>query len=354
MTFAALGTTRITRGLIQVPAWGAWWADLELDLPQSVTGQIGFTVADLNFSGTVLSGGSAEGKARYRIVGGKGGWGQEIDSKPYANDAGVKASTVLGDAAAACGEILSGASSRRIGPHFVRPKDLASFALHALEPKNWYVDYTGITRIGQRASSTYEGNAPRVNTDLARGTIELAPDSLEGFAPGMIVDGIQAADLEIQFDSKRLTARVWGAQLDTTRRLSAFQKLIRALLPELRYHALYEYRVAGQVDDRLNLAPVRTLLGMPSLGRVPIRPGAPGVRSNLLLGSLVLVGFVNADPARPVVVGFDAPDNPGWMPLTLELGGPGALGVARVTDVVTVGGVPGVISSGSLRVKAVV
>jgi hypothetical protein len=40
------------------------------------------------------------------------------------------------------------------------------------------------------------------------------------------------------------------------------------------------------------------------------------------------------------------------MPLTLELGGPGALGVARTTDAVVAGPFGGTIVGGSARVKA--
>jgi hypothetical protein len=76
-----------------------------------------------------------------------------------------------------------------------------------------------------------------------------------------------------------------------------------------------------QEGERLNLQPVRVSLGMPDLLRVPVRPGVAGARADVALGSTVLVSFVNADPARPVVVGFEAPDGQGFAPLRLDLVG---------------------------------
>jgi hypothetical protein len=50
-----------------------------------------------------------------------------------------------------------------------------------------------------------------------------------------------------------------------------------------------------------------------------VRPGVPGFRATWKKGSFCLVSFVNADPGRPVVVGGDSPDSPGWVPDELSL-----------------------------------
>lgn len=348
-----------TRVTLQIPAWGVWWADVELDTDAALSGDVTLQIADIECSGTVLSGGPAEGRARYRVAGGKGQWGAQLQRKAYANDAGVKASTVLGDAASGCGETLDGASTARLGPHWVRPVGPASHALNAIEPRNWYVDLDGVTRIGQRPASEFGGDAAATRTDLAAGVIELATEALTGLVPGVSYGGLTAVDVEITQEGGRLTARLYGAA-PTSRRLDALSKLIAQLYPDLRYRGAYEFRVVTQAGDRLNLQPVRVSLGLPDLARVPMRPGMPGARANVALGSLVLVQFINADPARPVVTGFDAPDNPGWTPLIADLtgaqirvGGPTALlGIARTTDVIQAGPFSGVIVGGSLTVKA--
>jgi hypothetical protein len=64
------------------------------------------------------------------------------------------------------------------------------------------------------------------------------------------------------------------------------------------------------------------------------------------------VAFLDGDPGRPSVVGFDDPESPGWMPLFLELGAAPTLGVARQTDPVIAGPFAGTITLGSTRIKA--
>jgi hypothetical protein len=134
-------------------------------------------------------------------------------------------------------------------------------------------------------------------------------------------------------------------------RVSAFARLLAAHDPGARFRGVHEYRVVTQEGERLNLQPVRSRADLPDLARVPVRAGIPGVRAEHAPGSQVLVAFLDSDPTRPAVVGFDSPDQPGWQPLILEFGAT-PLGVARVTDTVQAGAFAGVITSASLRVLA--
>jgi hypothetical protein len=70
-----------------------------------------------------------------------------------------------------------------------------------------------------------------------------------------------------------------------------------------------------------------------------VRPGVSGCRSDVALGSRVLVVFVDSDPARPQVIGFEDADGEGFTPLLTEIDastfvnlGAGALPVARAGD----------------------
>jgi hypothetical protein len=58
---------------------------------------------------------------------------------------------------------------------------------------------------------------------------------------------------------------------------------------------------------------------MPDLARVTLRPGVAGIRCTPLLGSRVLVAFVDADPSRPVVVSFEGEDDNGFTGTLVEL-----------------------------------
>ncbi len=352
MSLATLNGASVTRARVHVPAWGRWWADLDLAEPAAQSGAAALVVAGQAMAGTIVSGGAANGRAAYRVVGGGGGWGRTLSAKPYNDDGGVRLRTVLGDAAADAGETIADVPSTQLGPHYARPNAPASELLNLQAPQNWYVDFAGVTRIGQRAATTYTGTAPRVRVDPLTQVIDLAVDTIVGLVPGVRVDGMRpATDVEFNIDPKRLTARVYYAAAPLTRSLEVQRRLLEQLDPRARYRATFEYRVVTQSGERLNLQPVYAASKMPDLANVPVRL-APGVKALHLLGSLVMVAFADADPSRPYVFAGDAADAPGWMPLQLDFGGPGALGVARIGDAVICGPWAGTIVSGSVRVKA--
>ena len=352
MSLATLNGYSATKLRLPVPAWGLWWADVDLAEPQALTGAAALVVAGQAMSGTIVSGGAIHGRAAYHVVGGGGGWGKSLPAKPYQDDGGVRLRTVLNDAARKLGETLADVPATLLGPHYARPAATGTELLNLLAPQNWYVDFAGVTHIGRRPATAYTGSAPRVRVDPIVPVIDLAIDSLAGLLPGVQVDGsAPATDVEFNLNPKRLTASVYTTASGLPARLEAWADLLAALDPRARYRASYEFRVVTQSGERLNLQPVRIASGMPDLGAVPVRL-APGVKAQHLPGSLVMVSFADADPSRPFVFAGDHPDSPGWMPLELDLGGPGALGVARMTDPVQAGPFGGAILGGSARIKA--
>jgi len=357
MSTAAVEGQIINRARVQVPAWGAWWADIDIPTDITLTGQVTITLADLSLVGTVVSGGSFEGRSAYHLVGGAGGWGKTVDAKSYANDLGVSITTIMNDIQSASGETVEGVTAgSRVGPHFVRTKGPASRVLHDLTPQAWYVDFAGVTQLGSRATSVYEGTRPRTRVDSAAQVIDIATDELATLVPGVTIDGSDpATDVEYNLTPKRLTASVYASSVGSaSRRVSALAKLVDALDPVKKYRGTFEYRVVSQSGERLNLQIVRAATQLPDILNVPVRPGMAGLRADVTPGSLVLVTFIDADPSRPAVIAHDDPANPGWMPATLELGGPVTLGVARVTDAVQAGAFSGVITAASARVKATI
>ncbi len=319
---ATLNGHRVTDARVNIPAWGCWYASATVDGEHALTGAATLKVADLTLTGTILSGGPAKGRSSFRIVAGKGGWGREVPSKGYASDAGVKKSTVIQDAAQEVGETVAALDTApRVGPAWTRKKGPASRVLEQLAPSAWYVDEAGVTRLGARAASTLPGGITRVTPpDLSRATVELASDAISAILPGVVVDGIAAIDVEHEVTPNGIRSRIWGARSGasanaTSRALAAFRVLIDQLDPDRNYRGVTEYRVVTQEGDRLNLQPVRVSTGMPTLRRVPMRPGVSGAKSTVALGSLVLVAFVDASPARPVVVGFSDAESDGFTPI---------------------------------------
>lgn len=354
MSTATLNGSVCSSAKLTCGDWGTWWADCTLTTPLEIAkgAPVALQFADLACAGTVVSGGAFEGRAAYRVAGGHGGWGKNVSEKSYRDDSGVAVALVLADVAREAGEAIAELPATRLGPQFARRNGTASAVLNVLVPRAWRVDFDGVTRIGKRPPTVYGGKAPRTRVDTNAAVIELATEELAGLLPGVSIDGSDpATDVEFAITADRISARVWASSR-SSRTLSALERAVLALFPSLPYRGAFEFRIVTQSGERLNLQPVRSATGFDELSGVPVRAGMAGLKAVHLPGSLVVVQFLDADPSRPIVTGFDDPEAPGWMPLELDLGGPGALGVARIGDGVVAGPYVGTIVSGSARVKA--
>lgn len=367
---ATLEGHRVTHATVSIPAHGRWYAEVSIDGDHALSGSVPLVVADLTLVGAIMSGGSHEGRSHFRVVGGNGGWGASIPSKAYVNDAGVKASTVLQDAASECGEsiLASTLPTTRLGPSWVRADGPAARTLDLVAPRNWYVGTDGVTRIGTWPTTALAGNVTHGPVDKARGTVTLAAESIATILPGLVVDGLTAVDVVHEIGPKGLRSTVYGARGggSRTRMEAAVRALVESILPDIKFRGVHEYRVTGQTGERLSLEPVRVSSDMPALGRVKVMPGLPGCKATYPSGMRVLVSFVDANPARPVVVGFSDAEDPQFLATILTLAN-GSAFAARVGDSVSVtlsmlpvtgggggtvsGTATGTITGGSTKVK---
>lgn len=342
MTAATLNGQRVTHATAQIPSWGCWYADADVDGDVKLSGAVTLVIADLTLKGTVLSGGPDKGRSHYRIVGGAAGWGRSIPKRSYSSDAGVRKASVLADAAREVGETLGTVSNTdMLGPHWVREAGPASQTLELVAPGAWYVGEDGVTRLGARPSKALVGAVTQQSVDLARGTVAIASDSIAQILPGVVVNGIEALDVRHELDAKKgLRTTLWGK--GGIRRLDSLRSVIEQMFPDWKYHGLTEYRVVTLEGARVNLQPVRVSTGMPDLRRVKTRPGLPGAKADLKLGSVVLVGFVDSSPSRPVILAFEDSEGDGWKPPKVELDADaivlaaGSAYAARVGDAVTI------------------
>ncbi len=336
---ATLNGIRATHVRAFLPAWGRWWAEVSLDGEHELKGEARIALADLSLVGTVLSGGPESGRTHLRVVAGKAGWGTSIPARSYANDAAVKASTVLLDAADACGETLLASSlpSSRVGPAWVRPAGTASRALALVAPRAWYVGEDGVTRLGARVAGKLPANVTRSPADLARGRVVLASESIATILPGVVVDTLTAVDVLHELTPEGLRSTVWGARGASSRALAAFAAILEQLDPDRKFRGVTEYRVEGIAGDRVNVTPVRVSSGMPDLARVVARPGLPGCKGVPAVGSRVLVGFADSDPGYPYVAAYENAEGAAYAATSLNLGGTaGSPLAARVGDGVTI------------------
>jgi hypothetical protein len=191
----------------------------------------------------------------------------------------------------------------------------------------------GVTRLGGRAEVPLTRAVTVTARDEAAGRWELAADDLADIVPGVVFEGRAAVDVEHHVTAGKTRSVLWSAGRvpEASRQLGALKALVQLLTPELRYRGVWEYRIVSQSGERLDLQPTRSTLGLPDLQRVRVRPGVPGCSADHKLGATCLVSFVNCDPGRPVVVGFEDADGAGFEPDMLAFQG-GTRAVARVGD----------------------
>jgi hypothetical protein len=330
MSTATLAGLRVTSARVSVPAWGAWWAECQVDEESSLAGSVTLQVGDLTMVGTVVSGGPAKGSSAYRVVGGSGGWARRIPAKGYANDAGVRASLVLADAATEAGETLAGdVPTDSLGVSWGRPAGMAVRVLELVAPRGWYVHEDGTTRIGRRPTTAPPSDLVAGPVDTAAARVQVASESPASLLPGVVVDGFEAVDVLLEVSAGAgLRVTLWGEAYSPGQVDAAFLAYVDRLMPWLRYaRGPHEYRVVDQEGERLTIQPVRVASGMPDLERVSVMGGLPGARADVQLGSRVLVAFVECDPGRPVVTAFEGADGNGFAATRLDLSDEDDIGV---------------------------
>jgi hypothetical protein len=315
----------VTDARLFIPAWGCCYADISIDGEFPLTGKQTLVLNDLNFSGTILSGGPATGRSFFRVVAGAGGWGKTVAKRSYANDAGVKLITVLIDVAQEVGETFDLTTidpSATVGTSFARPSEPASRVLEQVAQSNWYVDVDGLTRIGKRKPSDLTGKVTITSpTDRAAGEIELSSETIAAIKPGLMIEGLTILDVVHEIAEGKLRTNLYGELSTSTnsRRLDAWRVLLDQLDPNRKFRATWEYRLVTKSGNRVNLQPVLTSSGMPDLQNVKIRPGVAGAKNSLALGCLVLVTFVNGSPNQAQVTGVEDADGGGFLPLTTSI-----------------------------------
>lgn len=355
---AQLSGRRVTRARVDLPESGLWFAEVEIDTEEALTGKVVLTIADLQLRGTILSGGKNHGRSQFRIVAGAGAWGNALPEKSYQNDGGVKLATIIADAAREAGNENVGTIDPKltVGPGWQRADgepasrvlDRAIALATVASPQGWYVDEAGTLQIGKRAASKLPANVTRTQPiDPARRTVELASDSIATILPGVTVDDLIAVDVrhELSADSG-LRSKIWGSLAGGgSRELDALRRLLEQLDPDRDFRGVTEFRVVSQNGNRLNLQPVRVSTGMPQIRNVHVRPGIAGGKSDVASGERVLVTFIEGDRSRPVVIGHEEADGAGFTPSNttvkvsskLDLGDSDGPPVARRGDTVDCG-----------------
>lgn len=351
--FAHIGGVVITKLRLVAGSTGPWVAHVELEEDADFEGPVQIVIGERSLEGTIApqDSGAFGLQRRLTVIGGGGGWGREVGERDYQNDAGVKARTVVDDAAREVGETIGdfAPEASRIGGHYSREAGLASRVLEeAIGSAHWWVDFDGVTHVGQRSEVEADPELyqvlhfePRtkiatlgVNDPLAVVPGSRIQDTLD--APQTVRDTV----LHLQPESMKVVA--WCGASGRARAVAAFRGLV-GRMTDTRDHGRYEYRVVSMAGDRANLQPVNKSDGLPDLLPTDLVFGLPGMEAQLTPGSQVLVGFAGGRRTQPFVSHYKGKGSPAYVPVSINLCG-GAEGAARVKDTVEVAWPPMVFS----------
>lgn len=188
--FATANGGRVTTLSLGIPLLGLWMADITIADPDTLTtSPVTLVVGNLSLVGAVVRQGAFAGLQRARLVGGYGGWRKTVHAQGYSNPAGIKLSTVMLDAAAACGEQVKVQTDSTIGTAFVRENAPASRLLSHFAPGGWYVDALGVTQMGARAPVTIGSPFTVLDFDPGPGSLNIATEDYASWAPGATFSG---------------------------------------------------------------------------------------------------------------------------------------------------------------------
>lgn len=173
-----------------IPTYGAWTCDVSItDLRTPLEGQVSVKVADLTMLGTIVRGGDFTGATHYRVVGGYGGWRQQVPPTFYRNPFGLRLSVPINDVAKQVNERVEIQTDVKIGAFYMRSQAPASRVLWQLSPK-WWIRSDGVTVLSDRLQSNIVSNYVVVDAALGVGRITVQTENPKDWVPGAFFEAI--------------------------------------------------------------------------------------------------------------------------------------------------------------------
>jgi len=308
----AINGARVSACSITMPYYGAWVADVDVVGSAEIASPVSLVVGDLTLVGTVVRQAEFTGDRKARIVGGGGGWGNTIPSKGYSHVIGVKASTIVGDAAREAGESIVLENDRTLGLLYAREEAPAERALNLVIGNEWWIDPVGVTQTKAREATAVVAPFTLISRNGALDSFDIATESIAGWLPGRTFSSptvpepqtISSVTIEASNDGK-IRLRVLGTSVAIERLRTSIRAIIRAEIASLSYGVTWEYTIAPSlgmpgVTKTVDVVPVAGSI-MPAITKVPLSPGLGDVAPPLA-GAKCRVRFVNGNPWQPEVV----------------------------------------------------
>lgn len=214
--FASINDFPIQSGVLTLPLYGAWSADINVATGgANFSGRITLVLAGITLQGYVFRGGDFSGSTKYRLCGGMG-WQQVVKEHTYRNPFGLKLSVILNDVARIVGEsvqIQSGLDLS-VGAFYLRQKAPASQVLRQLTP-HWWIGNDGVTQIGERGSPIVKSQfSVLAGTDLGLGRIVIGTEKPQDWVPGAQFSSVTLSQRRVsgvahRWSSNKLQSVVW-------------------------------------------------------------------------------------------------------------------------------------------------
>lgn len=202
--YAELDGDRIIQAVIAIPFYGAWTADVLLEHGIDVNDGVALTVGTLTLSGTTFASAIFQGKTSARIVGGKNGWSKTVDARSYYQVTGLKLSTVLGDAARDCGEVLGSFSEETLGTSYVR---ISGPAMRVLAGRPWWIDFEGKTQVTARPDGVVASLFDTLSSSSGDRRALVATEQLDDWVPNRTFSSPQIGSKLISSVVHRIDAK---------------------------------------------------------------------------------------------------------------------------------------------------
>ncbi len=188
--FASLSGVAITQLHLVIPALGLWHADVLLAQAGDVSGPQVLLLSGSTWNCATVRAVDFAGARSVRVVGGAGGWRQNLPAKQYASPVGVPTVTVVSDAALAVGElppVLDATVPPTVGNAYVRQSGAASGVLQDMQSRGvfqWWVDATGIVQTMSRPSTPITSDFVAESVHGAAGWYRIATEFPADWQPG--------------------------------------------------------------------------------------------------------------------------------------------------------------------------
>lgn len=356
---------QVLTGSAYLPRLGVWSAEVSVaeDVVFSMGASARLTFGDLALTGTIVDGGPVNGLASYQVRGGKAAWDRVLPPRQaFQSDPGVKYSTVFQWLSEQTGETITTnipADLRIPGSAWV-PRGGPAWDTLRLLSVAWYVDATGVTRVQERPSaaisSTVLANAQLLDWRTDDGVRVYQTDEPAKFPPGGTIEGERIEQVWLDASDGQIVLTLYSGS-PSHGPATSLDRIVQARTPEAFYYGFYEYAVVSQDGPRFGVRPVSTGPALGTIDRILPWPGIAGASADLVVGSSVVVSFLDGRPSRPIICGYLPPSSPGGVPLISRIDGEqvilagGVKLVGRETDKVLSGGVywrPSLLVPGAL------